>query len=69
VWLYETGQRKDAVIYKNLYGISFSLLIKWRDIPEVVDVCGFHASLKSCKVELANLTVILLLVFWYTVVN
>jgi hypothetical protein len=46
-WLYETGQRNDAGVYKNLYGISFSLLIKWRDIPEVVEVCGFHASLKS----------------------
>ncbi len=46
-WLYETGQRKDAVVFKNLYRISFSLLIKWRDIPEVVEVCGFHASLKS----------------------
>ena len=46
-WLYETGRRNDAVIYKDLYGISFSQLINWRDIPEVVEVCGFHASLRS----------------------
>jgi hypothetical protein len=46
-WLYGTGQRKDAVVYKDLYGISFALLANWKDIPEVVEVCGFHASLKS----------------------
>lgn len=46
-WLYETGQRKDSGVYKDLYGISFSLLLSWRDIQEVLEVCGFHASLKS----------------------
>jgi hypothetical protein len=46
-WIYETGQRKDDVVYKDLYRISFSLLINWRDILEVVQVCGFHASLRS----------------------
>jgi hypothetical protein len=46
-WLYEMGHRKASAVYKDLYGISFSLLMSWRRIPEVVDVCGFHASLKS----------------------
>ncbi|MCJ1355571.1 MAG: hypothetical protein MMC33_005563 [Icmadophila ericetorum] len=46
-WLYEDGQINDGAIYEDLYGVSWMKIMKWKDIEEVVKLCGFRASLQS----------------------
>jgi len=46
-WLYQEHQRFDTDVYEDLYGISPAAMQKWSDIPEVVEISGFRASLRS----------------------
>jgi hypothetical protein len=46
-WLYHDHQRSDHDVYEDLYGISPATMQEWRDIPGVVEISGFRASLQS----------------------
>jgi hypothetical protein len=46
-WLYQEHQRSDTDVYEDLYGISPATMQEWRDIPQVVEISGFRASLQS----------------------
>ena len=47
-WLYTTGGRTDTHVYADLYGITpEEMMAKWKGVPEVVEVRGFHGTLKS----------------------
>lgn len=46
-WLYQDHQRVDPDVYEDLYGISPAAIQEWRDIPEVLEISGFRASLQS----------------------
>ncbi len=52
-WLYQTRQMSDQNVYKDLYRITPGEMWQWRDIPEVVEISGFHASLQS-EYKLSN---------------
>jgi hypothetical protein len=46
-WLYGNHQRSDPEVFEDLYGISPASMQEWKDIPGVVDISGFRASLQS----------------------
>lgn len=46
-WLYQDSQRSDPDVYEDLYGISPSTMQEWRDIPGIIEISGFRASLQS----------------------
>ncbi len=52
-WLYQTRQMSDQNVYKDLYRITPGEMWQWRDIPEVVEISRFHASLQS-EYKLSN---------------
>ena len=41
------GLMTDKDVFPDLYGVSPKTMKKWRDVPEIVEVTGFHASLQS----------------------
>ena len=42
-----TGLMTDQDVYANLYGVSPEQMKQLKDIPEVIEIAGFHASLQS----------------------
>ena len=42
-----TGFRTDREVFEDLYGVSPEHMLKMKDIPNVVEIAGFHASLQS----------------------
>ena len=46
-WLYETHQVSDQDIYKDLYGVAPGKMQEWEDIPGIVEISGFRASLRG----------------------
>ena len=42
-----TGLIADHEVYPNLYGVSPGTIEKWKNIPEMIEITGFHASLQS----------------------
>jgi len=46
-YLYETHQRSDPEVYKDLYGIPPTTMQRWKSVEEIVKICGFRASLRS----------------------
>ena len=42
-----TGEVTDHGVYTDLYGVSPELMEKVRDIPEIIEITGFRASLQS----------------------
>lgn len=45
--LYLTRQISNVSIYKDLYGLTPEEMQMWKDVPAMIDTCGFHASLQS----------------------
>ena len=41
------GIMTDREVYQDLYGVSAEIVKECRDVPEVIEVAGFRASLKS----------------------
>ena len=41
------GFMTDAEVYKDLYGVLPEHMLRLKDVPEVVEISGFHASLQS----------------------
>ena len=42
-----TGLMTDREVYKNLYGVEPEIMKECKDVPEVVEITGFRASLQS----------------------
>ena len=42
-----TGEMTDHGVYSDLYGVSPELMEKVKDIPEIIEITGFRASLQS----------------------
>ncbi|KAL8718036.1 MAG: hypothetical protein Q9225_004790 [Loekoesia sp. 1 TL-2023] len=42
-----TGLITDHEVYLDLYGVSPETMKKWKEVPEMVEITGFHASLQS----------------------
>jgi len=45
--LYQSGERNDANVYVDLYGVDPEFVLRFKDVEEVVAVCGYHGTLKS----------------------
>ena len=45
LWL--TGLITDREVYPDLYGVIPETMKKWKDVPEMIEITGFHASLQS----------------------
>ncbi|KAL9615738.1 MAG: hypothetical protein Q9160_009295 [Pyrenula sp. 1 TL-2023] len=45
--LYLAGLMTDRTVYQNLYGVTPETIIRWKEVPGIVDVTGFRASLQS----------------------
>ena len=45
--LCQTGVMTDPEVYKNLYGMTSAQMIHLKDVPEIVEISSFHASLQS----------------------
>ena len=46
-WLCLTDQITDREVYSDLYGVSPETLKRWKDVPEMIEITGFRASLQS----------------------
>lgn len=46
-WLYKDAQIQDGTIYEDLYGVTWEKMLEWKDITEIVELCGFRASLQN----------------------
>lgn len=42
-----TGLITDRTIYPDLYGVSPDTMKRWKDVPEMIEITNFHASLQS----------------------
>ncbi|KAL8724915.1 MAG: hypothetical protein Q9166_007678 [cf. Caloplaca sp. 2 TL-2023] len=42
-----TGLMTDREVYSDLYGVSPETMKKWKDVPEMIEITGFRASLQS----------------------
>ena len=42
-----TGLITDREVYPDLYGVSPETLKRWKDVPEMIEITGFRASLQS----------------------
>ena len=43
LWL--TGLITDREVYPDLYGVIPETVKKWKEVPEVIEITGFYASL------------------------
>ena len=41
------GLIADREVYPDLYGVSPGIMEKWKDVPEMIEIAGFRASLQS----------------------
>lgn len=48
-WLCLTGEMSDRAVYVDLYGVSPEKVKEWMNIPQIIQVAGFRASLQSGK--------------------
>ena len=46
-WLYHTHQVSERDVYKDLYGVAPGTMQEWKDIPGIVEISGFRASLQG----------------------
>ena len=42
-----TGLIKDREVYPDLYGVNPETMKQWKDVPEMIEITGFRASLQS----------------------
>ena len=42
-----TGLISDCEVYPDLYGVTPETMKQWKDIPEMIEITGFRASLQS----------------------
>ncbi|CAF9938535.1 hypothetical protein IMSHALPRED_000836 [Imshaugia aleurites] len=42
-----TGLFKDREVYPDLYGVSPETMKQWKDVPEMIEMTGYRASLQS----------------------
>lgn len=45
--LYQSGERHDVNVYADLYGVEPKFVLHFKDIDEIIKVCGFYGTLKS----------------------
>ena len=45
--LFLTGLITDREVYPDLYGVNPETMKQWKEIPEIIEITGFHASLQS----------------------
>lgn len=45
--LCQTGVMTDTEVFKNLYGVTSDQMLHLKDVPEIIQVASFHASLQS----------------------
>ena len=42
-----TGHITDHAVYPDLYGVKPDTMKRWKDVPEMIELTSFHASLQS----------------------
>lgn len=42
-----TGSFKDRGVYQDLYGVNPETIRQWKDVPQMIEISGFRASLQS----------------------